>query len=1757
MGSSENSKNVTLVDEKVDGELTGWGVYYFKVSLKRGTEYTFWSSATSGDSVDAYVGNVVDGELWMAFTGWAARDAKNVWLPITAADWEYDEELKSGTYYLVLSGEVGQSVTLNHVAAAKIEPIPVGTDENPAPLSVGTSIGSTTASLYDGFYYFNMTLTLGNKYKFWTERGTQDNFGFDITILEGEGVTEPVVIEGEWTDEYNNSKIVVPTQTGRHQAIVAGADNAQFTFKYQVIPARLPAAHANAIFLGAPTVDGVETNFIPFARNNPFSGFFDPIIDEQLFKVTLTKDSVYVFETSGEAAPDGLVMELYDAKGTVLHVNRHKAPGDSQTGIAFKAPAAGDYWVGVCQDLEEPTEEVDCVFSARKLAAGEVGQEDDWDNGDDAYAGAAALAPLPGAAGDSAVAAGAAHGPHTLGLTDWADWFRIDARKDVSYKLQTVAEEFDDFTLAAHIYTVSGTTLKPFATLGDLAGGGTFTATANGSYYIQVFVQDGQGVDFGPYTLHSLAYKSGASLGMLQVNIGGPTAADGASWALVSDGTSAPKYPPGATILVAGAQTVKFTPVTGWATPANQAVAVSAGPVPTVVAVNYNDTSDPKDDLPATATALTPTNKSQKRSHSLWTTDPADWFKVTVKPGTYYTFELDPFTGSPKITVYRANLTDEVGDGESVRFLAGEAATYYVKVAHDVPEAPVNSAYTLNYLAQTVGIVKLEKAAYTYKEGTALAAVKVLRSAKDGRVRVRYQTQQGTAVPGTDYKPVKGYLEWADGDMAAKTISVPLIPNLYAAWDANKTFSVLIETVPLDEVAEDELLPLLGAPTTAVVTVTELTKKAPGKLSFTASGANEEERVAFVNPKAPAVTVGAGGEVTVWIERQGGADGAVAVKVDAVNGTALSGVNFEPLSETLVWEAGEITPKPVTLFTLQTEEAFQASRKLTLKLSVDKTAGGGATLGAAAVSVEIRDPSVISTLEEWLASGGNTMGGSVKSSAVGAWFFDEQNQLRCAPLAAKAKSELTATFTGPGTLRFAAELLKGGDEDNSAFTCTIGSQTFACGDGAEVVRYLAKGSQTVKFTVTRGAVSPEGPVYGQFADQEGLPFQWTPLRAAKQIEPLDKALLSLGVSGTFRWQADGVPLFRFYLADSSAKLNPASAIIADLATEGEYCTGCTEYDGFAAGKAYYWRVDSVVPGDDPSDPTQDLLTNTGAVWSFTLVNEEQGAPLTDGLVAGALSAVADGEGGFRLVQGLAYLIGPFDASNGETFKAMNLPAGMALKGVGGETYIAGIPTKTNTVTATLQASVKNGNATLLGSTYAVTFSVVPAGLAAGTFAGVLTSDAENQHESLAFVNTYQAKETGGLSAKVLVAGKTYAFAGTSFSEEVPALENGQPGLVSVLSLRSVVAGVAYTNILRVTTCRGAADDVVALDTLAEAELTLWIPAADNKSAREVAFAGQLVRDNSKTAMGLDGLKQAAGYYTVSLPVYDPVDGAPSGAGYMTVTLDVKGAAKVAGVLADGTTWSASGVPGYVSAYGDSGLPVLLVPVYTAKAKLAAGGWVVITEDAESGLPVAEGVLDWYNADVKSTRAGDVGYALELNAVGGYYDKLLSLQTYYLDAVLTVGAIQAPAALDPATYAELLCTPDTYGNVVVNVVGDALSTDKRVLVKQTDNTRLNDFERSANPGNLALKFTRATGLFSGTFGVWYGNATGTLQKEQTGLKFQGVLTPFKASGSVYAETPGLGFYQIPEKIGTRTWLGSSLFTIDAERFLPDWSEGWGE
>jgi len=1749
--TTQQSKTVVLVEDPE----WGGGVYYFRVALKNGTGYTFWSTGNS--SVSARMGswNSEFGDINSDFFGQPASDGLNFWMKISADDWWEPAEMPSGYYYLLIEGDIGDAVTLNWMEGAFDEPIPPGTLENPKAITVGTVERTSSVSLRDGVYYFKATLTAGQKYVFWTTGGTEDNGGFTIDVEpEDTEIAVPVVTNVAEGDGLNPWIVVVPSVTAAYLLQVNGADDTPFTLHYQVMPARPPANHPDVTALGAPPFEGAESGpHHAGARNAANSGFFDWVIDEHLFSASLVKDALYVFETSGDEAPDGLVMEVYDAAGVVLQANRRKAPGDAHTKLVFQAPATATYWIGVGQDVEEPSAPVAFMLSYRRLAAGEASAEDEWDRGDDTYAGASALAPLPAAQEESAVAAGAAHGPHTFGLTDWSDWYRIDARKGVSYKLQSEAgAEWADFILAARVYTLNGTKLTLTTTFGDLSAGYTLTATMNGSYYIQVYVQDGQGVDYGPYTLYASAYKTGTALGMLRVDIGGPTAADGASWSLLSDGTSAPKYPPGATILVGGAQTVKFNPVTGWSTPANQAVNVAAGAIPTVVEVNYNDTSDPTDDLPATATSLTPTNKSQKRSHSLWTADAADWFKFTVKAGSYYTFSLSPFAGEPWITVYRANLADVVAEGRKLRFLSDEAGTYYLKVAHADAGAPIDSAYTLNVLAQAVGAIKFDKAIYTFKEGTAAAALKVTRSAKDGRVRVRYETRAGTAVPGTDYKPVKGYLEWADGDSAAKTISVPLIPDLYAAWDTDKAFAVLISTVPEGELTEDELVPLLAAPTTAAVTITEITKKAAGTLSFSGFGDDATLINPFANAKSPSVAIGAGGELTLWIARTGGADGPVTAAVTTVQGTALPGVNYESAASALVWDAGDVSPQPFTVRTLPTDDAFLSPKTLTVKLAVDKVTGGGAKLGASTVSIQIRDPIVERTLEEWLAASGGGAGIAYKPGVAGAWFFDYEGSLRCAPLAANAKAELTLTLTGPGKLTFAGELLSGGEGDNSVFTYTSGALAGACGSGDETVLHVPKGAQTVKFTVTRGVTSPaDAEVFGRFTAVADQPFLWEPLPPPEPTAPEKFSVHSAAADITFQWAAKHGD-FRLYVADSAAKLTAAAAMIAEYVPAHEFCTSCGDYASFQAGKTYYWRVDAILPGEDPFDPSQDRLTSAGPVWSFSVIGDE--APLTENLIIGALEGFAHPDGdGYQLVQGLPCRIGPFDAPNGETFKASGLPAGVSLKVEAGQTYLTGTPTKTNSVVASIQAFGKNGTVTVPGTTFSLPFRIAPAALAAGSFNGLLMAGSEEANESLASL-TYTATEAGGLSAKALVAGKTYSFKGAGFSEDIPALGNGQPGLRAVMKSVNTVAGASRTNTLAVIACRGAQDDPEAIDTPVIAELSLWIAAPDNMSAREVVFDGMLFRDNSKLALMADVLNGAAGYYTVSLPVLAPNVGEPAGAGYVTLTLSAAGKAKLSGVLADGTTWSSSTPPGYQLADPETGRPAVQVPVYVAKAKSAMGGWIKIADDPESGLPVATGMLDWYNADTNATRGGVAGYALSLVATGGYYDTLFSLQTYYLNHDLTVGASAAPAAYD-ATYTELLCAPETFG-LALTAVGDTLLAEKRALAK-VPGTTLNDFENSVNPCNLTLSFKRPTGLFSGSFSLWYGNAAGTAQKEWTGVKVQGVLTPAKASDSVYAGTPALGFYLISEKIGARTWSGSYLFEIRAQEVIRDWSEGWDE
>lgn len=1753
---------VTLVD---DG--TGSGVYFFSVAMKKGLAYTFW---TSGLTEDAAL-SVYDMTAEVRYSGETdpgslasyemARDRVNYRLFVTADSWELD--LTVSKCYLVLTGDVGARVTINSANGEVPEPIPLGDPENPMSLSVATTPGRFNGMFLDGAYYFKTTLTAGNKYKFSTAGGS-DTDPVTLFVNGGAEVSEPDVLDGDWVDANNEAKIVKPTQTGLHEIVVSGAGS--FTLDYQLVPARLPAAHPVTDLTASNLAVAVSIPCSPGYRNLPTSGFNDQFIDEQLFKVQLQKEVSYLFETTGTPGAD-LVMEIYDARGVIVLRNERVAPNEQNTKIVFKAPLAGVYWIGVCQNQaseDDPIQDgVECAFTARVIGAAEEGMLDAWDHEDDGYLGASGLSPLPGTMSDITTN-GVGHGEHTLGLTDLKDWFRLDGRSGITYRLQaSLSEEallagMDAFTLCAKIYKLSGTTLIPFARLPavtNLLTGAQFTADTHASYYIELFVQNGQGVDYGPYTVHTTAYQaSGPGLGMLGVNILGPTTASGASWSLLGDGLAAPKYPGGATVLLpAGRCDVKFAPVAGWTTPSNQVAFITAGTNATVVTAKFFDTFDTKDDIPSGATLLLPKLLPQTVGRSLWQNDPVDWYKVTVRNDTYYSFALSPAAVQARITVYRANMTDRIAEGRSMTFLSRESGTYFIAVRHEEPAADL--VYTLTYAALQVGIVGFDKNSYSVSETLPFAEVRVLRTAKEGRVRVRYTTVQATAVPGDDYQPVQGILDWPQGSNSVQIIRVPLIPDLVDVWDVNKRFSIRLEPIPEDDREVDEWVPALGI-TETFVTVTENTLKKPGILGFTGTGDTLPE--AFEKPLFPALTITAGASATLWISRTGGFNGAVAAKVTTVKGTALENINFVPLTQTITWADGDMEPKSVTVQTIQAQEVYQAPKTLTVRMAIDTLSGGGAKPGVSLVTLTIRDPKVTQTVEEWAVSREKNPPVVVRPSVAGQWFFNASGNLRSTPLAPAGKAGMIVTVTGPGVLRFTPGLIKEGST-NASFTCTLSGKTFAVGGGTNCVLYLGKGLQTLTFTAMRGAGVPGGDTFAYFVvGEEHSPFEWTPLRLAMQPFPVDKEVAMARDNTKLIWKGEinSQMGYRVTVDTNMARVGTDAALINRF-VEGE--NNIISMDLFTALdplKTYYWRVDTLL-FNDPGEAFNGtiLLVNTNVIWSFKTAAAS--AAQTTFKDAQGKSYYAASNDVVVLIQGVATT---FTLGGGTTYqlKSGKLPDGLILTaGV-----ISGVPAVAGLYSATFQAVT----GTQLGATETVFFDVHPMQLAAGTFNGLLMASTTptNQHESVSSLNV-TVGNTGIITAKAMAGGVAYTFTGKGFIREEPFLENGQPGLAAELRQVTMVGTKPYTNLLTLTVCSGATNDWEALDTLATAKLVLFRPPAN--AIQQLEYEGYLVRDNTKVSQVKTALSLFRGYYTVSLPAgSSAVEGEdPAGVGYITLTIDVNGSVKIAGQLADGTALTASGIAGYRSDDG-TGRPEMWIPVYFAKGTMVFTGWLVLNEDEPSGKIVVAYdsalPLFWINSDPKSTYSAASGYSLEIEPTGGFYDTLFNLQTYYLNTRFSVRmddpSWRLPEEIYPLGMSTVLAYPGAAAEgETINLVGQTMSVVKRVLVKRQGSV-LWDLESSVNPSNLALSFTRATGLFSGSFSLWLGDSgigEETKQKEQVNIQYKGVLTPVKSMSSEFVDRPGMGYYLVPVTLPGRTWNASYPFEVFGEEFINDWSEGF--
>jgi len=1746
--------------ETSKGENTGYGAYWYKLTLSRYSSCSVWIEGASSSDVWLSVESDPDNwELSASFVGDSLPNGVQ-YAVLASSDWsEYDPG--SGTFYIGLSGDIGDSATL-HVEAGVKEFKLDGTWDNPVSIVPTEKWKTSSGSLWEGSYYFSASLSAGKIYQFCTEGGTR-SFPCSLSIYseKAEFDMEPDT-DPEVAKDYNEAYIVSPQSSGTFIIEFYGYDT--YKLKYRILPGLTPEQH-HPEDLPATEEEGVyAAEFTPGRLRSGVNR--DNVIDEYLFRIHLEEGQRCLFETSG--AETNILMMAYDADGNVL-ASSYGMPGSLDAICGIEATATTNYYVGVCNpalDVADAPGEGGKITLTATLVSPVDGSPDEWDVADDTFEGATEFLPQIGPSGSAAADVDPEGlGVHGLDRADWYDVYSFAATAGVGYSFEaTWAEESteSDLVLCAEVFGVGADGKPTLVKSGDLMGPDRpldFFAE-HSRCYVRVFVKDGIGLEPPQYVLHAAAL---GDYGLMHV------AAKGAPEATFT--YKGLTYPCDTTIVIEGSNTVSFSSISGLATPAAQVVAPVADELVEVLGV-YKDTYDPADDVAKGATKIAPANKDVVTSaHTLYAEDAVDYFKFEAKAGYFYTFALTNETGDAVFEILDSE-GGPVTEGPVTAFVKKPLAngSYYLRVQHADAEDPQDAAYAIVHRSTQVGDIKFAKVAVSAKENAAYVDLAVKRTAKEGRVRVAYSTVEGTALPQVDYYPASGVLEWADGDSKDKTIRVRLIPDEVPTWEPDKEFTVELKPVE-DELEYDEYLASVTTPS-ATVKLTEVSKKAAGTVSVT-EGVVEDESISF-SAKKPAFTVTAGDCLALTLSRKDGGNDKVAVRVQSVNGTAVAGSDFEALDTIVEWEDGDVEDKVVELFTLEQYDQYKESKALSLKLSSYVPSGakdyGKVKVGTSSVSVTVKNNLVASTAETYAKSLDKSGGISLKAGKAGQWYIEEASGNLMSVPADKAgsKAELSFTLTGPGL--FVASPYMDGD---GTFMCKAGKEADVdCSSGEEYVRLVGSGSTTLKFTLV---ASKAGAVAG-FDSSYGAPYVWIPFGSVTPSAPVDKARVLPDEDGVaLAWN---VPVetyeygvrYRVSFADNKS-LKDAQTVETD--------EPMSVSPALTAGKTWYWRVDYGCEFEGG----ETEWVNGKSVWSFSTTGEGAAMALVaDGQVDALGNVVADGVPA-TLMQGVKASV-EFASDDGEAgFSVLSgkLPDGVKLAQdkLSKKWVASGVPTKAGSYSAVVQA--KSGK--VAGTTVVLDFDVLPTTLAAGTFTGVFNPDEE---ESSAATNgcarmasvTFTSTAAGKLSAKVAIAGKTYTFAATGFdkvSDYDPYL--GRSVYYATLTQVQKVGKAAYTNILEAVVENADEDDLEVAGREPAVKTTLLmaaLPDAKGSGAQyNLKYTGALRRNNAKIEAVLAGLQEFVGYYTMALcpPAGASAveDGVPSGYGYLTVTVDAKGAAKVAGSLADGTSVSLSAVPFLLGDLGDdidSRATVLVVPVYFAKGQTVFGGEVLIAwEDEDADAPVVDSssLLAWYNDDPSSTYGGKEGFGLEVVPAGGWYNTLFNLQAHYLTSQFELSVSdELPPELLAAGYQFAVGGVPTA--LPVTLTGDALSVDKRSLVKETESKTRYDLFESVNPWNVSVSFKRATGVLTGSFSIWADN--GEKQSEIKNLKHAGVLL-LSRGGETSALLPDTawtaGYYLAPTTIKegskSRKWNASLPFCITEHPGMEvfDGIDNWGE
>ena len=1805
-----------ITDLTPDTVITSFEVYCDFTYKDSGETYedSVWCSETTdienaAGGYDMYA--LFPAEDW----DWVDSSVKSLAFTVKVSGWGDDEFATSADKSFKFHHSVGDSDYPGQVTPP--EPVyvaPKGAVDNPQTITIKeTALPSGAATtdckmasdLHGTFYIKTPNLLAGRKYFFGISDGTSMSLSPSTSgsnMFENEDYSKPYDGFAKCAEAYS---FVAPA-AGAYWIVVESSSD--FKFYGALAPALTPDKHQYVDL----AVGTSSEEFAPGYMNDPEGGAYDEVIDQQLFRVTgYKKGDNIVFRTDGASCD--LLMRLYDSKGNILAESTRAGDDSLEVSVAWTATAAyaaaSAVYLGVCQQLEDGEEP---SASEVTVAADIVSVRSET----------TPLPVIPDAANGSPVDAEGAEpsADRSLSADEWVNTFVIAARNGVTYRIKAECDDTLGLALGASVYTLSGATKKPLTAAANSLSGSLdpewdgwleFTASANGNVYIDVFVENAEldygynksigycaGLEYGPYRLY--ASVPGDSFGIMVAPMKGAPQ-DLMGWKILSGpGITANKevfYAAGTSAIVpAGKYTLVAQTVKGFATPDAKGYAtvdVVAGETATAKEYKYTDTADPLDDSPDAKakhpdlkkayvpTKLAPTAaKPATADRTLWDNDEADWYTIAAStPGSFYRFKFAEKTGAPRMAIFGPDSWtkecdyDLLDDPESaLQFCAAKKGTYYVKVSHLDDGDRIDSSYTLEASMANPGVVKLAKTDIAAKDSAAYVDLSVSRTGKDGIVRVKYRTA-GSQTDKDDayYYPTNGILTWAANDNKAQTIRVKLVPG--GGWTGNKTVKVVFEPFSTDD---ETFNPATEFPAkfdsdkngklldTATITISSSAKKAPGTIQAVCEA-----------PKKPVFTVKAGELAEIPLERVLGADGVVGVKVETVKGTAnKSGTtDFTPIVDTIVWEDGETDQKTVCVETKAVDGDFTGVKTFTLKLTAvtsaktDPVQYEKPTIAAASVTVNIVNEKFADTLANYTKANAailKAQGVAFKEGKAGTWFIDDDGGLFTA-----AGSDITFTLAGPGKFVFVPE----GDGVTASTGSGKAMQTVECPDGEEASIYVASGSQSV---VIKKASAIRY-------------YEWTSLAPAVAAAPtLDKAVLAKGVNELCFERQDGVS-YRVYALSAGAKAertvngkttnvtlklgDPETEIFDD--GEGRFFVDC-EYNTTNKGK-YTWRVDAYY-----EDSTITNVSKTA--WNLTILDAEPyEVPATAVSGVGAWGEEVEGAGSAEVVlrQGVKASFAVGEA--GSTVKSVSgkLPDGLKLEQdkTTKQWFVRGTPSKAGTFQALLQETDAKKVA---GTTTVLDIAVEAAGTSVGTFNGLATTfDTTNGVPSLASV-AITATAAGKLSAKVMIAGKAYSFADTGYSyvagdpddPEAPAYVSAELFLVSKVGTGKTAVTVTNWLYYTVMDVPEANPDGWYAEGVVDILMAALPDAKGNGFQEDVWYSGKTYRDNSKIAdkAALAEWKaeaaKYAGYYTVSLVAPDAMPGEPRGSGYMTMTLDAAGKAKLAGKLADGTAYSGSATAALV---GDAYWSAVRVPLYAQKGTSVFGGWLSIRENDEGDVVAEIDSPDtdvvWINDDPASTRAGEEGFVLYLQPVGGWYDTVSNLQRSYLESDLAVNLPEGEDALEEIM--EALALDGDYAfaaqpsGQAVDVAGDTLSVEKQTLVKDAAK-KMNDWDASANASNVKLTFKRATGIVSGTFDLWYEgeNAKGVKeQKSIAGLKHEGVLVTMRGDdGYLEDDVLSSGFFLAPQTIVTevttisagrettkkvsRKWNGSYRFDINA-------------